>query len=448
MFAVKIAVVGAGIAGLSAAWLLSRRHDVVLFEREMRLGGHANTFDAGPGGRVPVDTGFIVYNTQCYPNLVALFEHLKVPTAKTEMSFAVSLDGGAYEYNGNGVGGYFGQRSNLASPRHWRMAADIVRFFRMADDLRKSGGGETLSLGRWLEANRFSRWFVERHIVPMGAAIWSTPSARVLDFPALAFVRFFANHGLLQMSNRPEWRTVVGGSRTYVRRVVEDFRGTVAKGDAVVSVLRGPGGVTVRTADGHSSRFDRCLIACHADEALSLLTDADADEKALLGAFGYSRNDAVLHTDPALMPRRKHVWSSWNYRRGGGKGEGPPGVSLTYWMNRLQPLDTDIDFFVSINPDAPIAERSIVVRLAYSHPVFDGPAIAAQRRLWSLQGRRRTWFAGSYFAFGFHEDALQAGLAAAEEMGDIRRPWDVEGQSDRLQLPSTRVGGTTGMIVP
>lgn len=431
----EIAVVGAGVAGLSAAWLLSRRYRVTLFEREPRLGGHSNTVDAGSGGGIPIDTGFIVYNTACYPNLIALFDHLGVATAPTSMSFAVSLDDGAYEYNGNGFAGYFGQGANLFSPRHWRMAADILRFFKESKQVGSMPADAAQSLGSWLEQRGYSEWFIQRHIVPMGAAIWSTPATRVLDFPAMAFVRFFANHGLLQLNDRPEWRTVRGGSRVYVSRLAERFDGRVAKGDAVVAVTRAGGGVAVRTARGQSQQFDRCLLACHADEALAMLKDADSEEISTLGGFRYFENEAVLHRDARLMPRRRALWSSWNYTRGRSE---TGAVSLTYWMNSLQPLGTNDDYFVSLNPQASIGEDRIVARMTYTHPLFDDRAIAAQARLWPLQGRRATWFAGSYFAYGFHEDALQAGLAAAEGMGDVRRPWTVAGESDRLNLPAPR----------
>lgn len=436
----RIAVVGSGIAGLSAAWLLSRDHDVALYERQMRLGGHANTVDAGERARVPVDTGFIVYNTASYPNLVALFQHLDVSTARTDMGFAVSLDQGRYEYSGNSLSSFFGQRTNLLSARHWLMGRDVLRFFKQARQLATQKSAEDVPLGAWLERRRYSRWFIERHIVPMGAAIWSTPAAKVLDFPAASFARFFANHGLLQMSDRPEWRTVKGGSRSYVKRLAEKGHFRVIKGDPVVAVLRGPGGVAVRTGDGSSIRYDRCLIATHADEALRLLTDADDAERRLLGAFRYVRNEAVLHRDESLMPRRRRVWSSWNYLDGGSE---TGAVALTYWMNRLQPLETSENHFVSINPNLPIADERVSDRTVYEHPMFDAAAMAAQRQLWSLQGRRRTWFAGSYFAYGFHECALQAGLAAAEELGGVRRPWNVERESDRLFLPpgSGRAGG-------
>lgn len=432
----RIAVVGSGISGLSAAWLLSQAHDVTLFEKEGRLGGHSNTVEVPwpDGGSGPVDTGFIVYNTACYPNLIAMFEHLGVPTAPTRMSFSVSLNRGDYEYSGTGAQGLFGQPGNLFRPDHWRMAADILRFFRearsMIDGVGEGGGdGVGQSLGEWLHARRFSSVFIERHVLPMGAAIWSTPSRDVLEFPAAAFARFFANHGLLQVRNRPQWRTVRGGSRAYVMRLLEAFRGRIITADPVTSVSRAGPEVTIARASGAKERFDRCLLATHADEALALLPDADAEERQLLGAFRYARNEAVLHRDRRLMPRRRRLWSSWNYL-GGDKGE----LSVTYWMNRLQPLTTVSDHFVTLNPAREIAPAETLARLVYHHPMYDRAAIAAQSRLWSLQGRRRTWFAGSYFGWGFHEDGLQAGLAAAEDLGGVSRPWQVEGQSSRISL--------------
>lgn len=425
----KYAVIGAGVAGLSAAWLLSQNHDVVLLEREDRLGGHANTVEAGPD-RVAVDTGFIVYNTACYPNLIALLEHLGVETAPTHMGFSVSLDDGAYEYNGDGLNGFFGQRSNILSARHWHMLRDILRFFR---EQRNELASETGTLGLWLERRGYSRWFIERHIVPMGAAIWSTPAAQVLDFPVAAFMRFFANHGLLQMSGRPQWRTVRGGSRNYVARLKQTGRFSARAGEAAVAITRSQAGVEIRTARGDTITADGCLIATHADEALALLRDADRHERRMLGSFSYAANEAVLHTDETLMPRRKCVWSSWNYQHGGDETR---GVALTYWMNKLQPLPGAQDYFVSINPSGPMASEKVIRRISYTHPLFDKAAIDAQSELWSLQGRNRVWFAGSYFAYGFHECALQSGLAAAEAMGHVRRPWRVAGENDRLKIPA------------
>ncbi|MEQ1577872.1 MAG: FAD-dependent oxidoreductase [Hyphomicrobium sp.] len=429
---VRIAVVGAGIAGLSAAWLLSRRYDVVLFEKDERVGGHANTVDVREaGGNVAIDTGFIVYNTACYPNLIALFAQLDVPVAETGMSFSVSIDGGRYEYNGNGVNGYFGQRSNLVSPRHWRMAAEISRFFAEASKLSAGADDPHLTLGQWLQERHYSPTFIERHILPMGAAIWSAPAHSIEDFPAHSFARFFANHGLLQMRDRPQWRTVRGGSREYVSRLVSQFKGRVAMGDGAQSISRHGEGVSIRTVSGQTAVFDRCLMACHADTALQLLSDASEHEQRLLGAFQYTRNAAVLHTDSRLMPRRRRVWASWNYA-GLTEPGNDRGASVSYWMNKLQPLATEHNYFVSLNQKAGIEPDKIIATFAYDHPVFDTAALRAQKDLWSLQGQSKTWFAGSYFGFGFHEDGLQSGLAAAEELGDVRRPWRVEGENGRL----------------
>ena len=428
-----IAVIGSGISGLGAAWLLSRRHSVTLFEREARAGGHSNTVEASTAGRpVPVDTGFIVYNEPSYPNLVALFAHLGVPTAPTTMSFSVSLDGGSYEYSGTGLTGVFGQPSNLLRPSHWRMTADILRFFRKARSLLAADEAAGPSLGAYLAANGYSKAFTERHILPMAAAIWSTPSAEVMRFPAASFVRFFDNHGLLQARNQPIWRTVIGGSREYVGRLLDDMDGRVALGAEVTRIERRSDEVIVDSRGGQQ-QFDACVVATHADEAVALLGDADDNERRWLGALRYKANRAVLHRDPSFMPRRRRLWSSWNYL-GSGEGEDRT-LSLSYWMNKLQPLgDRCPDLFVTLNPAREVPADRVDAAFDYSHPMFDATAMAAQRELWRLQGRRRTWFAGSYFGYGFHEDGLQAGLAAAEAIGGVRRPWTVAAESGRIHL--------------
>ena len=421
-----IAIVGSGISGLSAAWLLSKRHRVTLFEADGRIGGHSHTVMAAG---VPVDTGFIVYNEPAYPNLTALFRHLDVATKPTEMSFSVSLDRGRQEYSGTDLGGLFAQRRNLASPRFWSMLRDLERFYRRAPrDLPEMG---SIGLGTYLDGLGCGAAFRNDHLYPMAAAIWSTPVSDIPDYPAAAFVRFCENHGLLRLGRRPAWRTVEGGSREYVERLTRPFADRIVRQRRVQLVRRERGEVEIATNDGWQ-RFDHVVIATHADQALAMLSDADGRERRVLRAFGYRRNEAVLHADPSLMPQRRRVWSSWNYASE-GRGE-EQALSVTYWMNRLQGIAESHPLFVTLNPLHEPAAELVHRRDVYQHPVFDSAAGAAQARLWSLQGVRNTWFCGSYFGSGFHEDGLQAGLAVAEQLGGVRRPWTVAGESDRIQI--------------
>ncbi len=432
----KIAVVGGGISGLSCAWLLGQRHAVTLFEQNAYPGGHSNTVEVdGPDGAVAVDTGFIVYNEVNYPNLVALFDHLSVPTADSDMSFAVSVDEGVLEYAGTDLNGLFAQRRNLVRPRFWRMIADIVRFYREAPSLLDDPAAETLTLGDYLDANRYSQTFIDDHLLPMAAAIWSAPVDEMRRHPAHAFVRFCASHGLLKISDRPQWRTVRGGSREYVRRLLAGFDHDMRLADPVVAIDRPGVGAVIRTQSGRVEEFDAVVLATHADQALALLADADGGERDVLGAFPYQENLAVLHSDPAMMPRRRAVWSSWNFLKSAGQGE-QDTVCVSYWMNRLQPLDTAMPLFVTLNADRPIADDKSHQTFRYHHPVFDHRSPGAQRRIWSLQGKRDTWFCGSYCGAGFHEDGLQSGLAVAELLGGVRRPWTVADESGRIALPA------------
>jgi predicted NAD/FAD-binding protein len=428
---------------MSAAWLLHDRHDIVVYEAAGRLGGHSRTVDAP----MPVDMGFIVYNEANYPNLVALFHHLNVPTKLSDMSFAVSLDQGRLEYGGNDLGQLFAQKRNLLSPRFWSMLRDLARFHREAPSFAESAGtesdGTVTSLGAYLDERGFGEAFQRDHLLPMAAAIWSTPAEQVREYPAAALIRFCDNHGLLSLTARPIWRTVDGGSRAYVTRLTAGYANTVRLGCAATRITRTAAGIEVRDASGGAEMFDRIVIAAHADQALSILADPSADETALLGAFRYTSNRAVLHADPTLMPRRRKIWSSWNYlgERGAGAAAGShvsSGLCVTYWMNLLQGIPETSPLFVTLNPHRPPRADLVIGEENFEHPLFDANAIRAQRQLWRLQGQRGTWFCGAYFGSGFHEDGLQAGLAAAEAAGGVRRPWSVANESGRIHLgPAT-----------
>jgi predicted NAD/FAD-binding protein len=435
----KIAVAGTGISGMAAAWLLSRRHDVTVYERNGRIGGHSHTVTVpGREGEVAVDTGFIVYNERTYPNLTALFDHLGVATAPSHMSFSVSLDGGAFEYAGN-LAGLFAQKRNVVRTRLWSMLRDVARFYREAVADLEMVERSAMSLGAYLDARGYGEGFRRDHILPMAGAIWSAAPATLLDFPAATFIRFFDNHGLLQFRGRPQWRTVVGGSRSYVEKLTATFADRIRLRCGIANMVRQGGRVTIRDERGGSDVFDHVVIAAHADEALAMLDDASDAERELLGSFRYTRNRAVLHSDPAFMPRRRAAWASWNHI---GAGDAAPGT-VTYWMNRLQPLGDAAPLFVTLNPGR--APAGTLASDVYDHPVFDAEAVAAQRRLWSLQGQQNTWFAGAYFGAGFHEDGLQAGLAVAEQLGGVRRPWSVPAESGRIFVSADGVRGTDRM---
>ena len=430
-----IAVIGSGIAGMSAAWLLSSRHRVTVYEADDRLGGHSHTVDAAtPGGFTPVDMGFIVYNDRNYPNLVALFDHLGVPTRVSEMTFAVSLDDGRLEYAPNTPASLFAQPANLVSPRFWSMLRDILKFYRHAPTHACALDGRLTTLGEYLGAQGYGDAFQDDHLLPQAAAIWSTPIGAIRDYPAEAFIRFCETHGLLKVFGRPVWRTVVGGSREYVSRLTARYAERVRLNCGAKAVKRTPDGVLVRDARGEVRSFDDVVLACHADQALALLDDPTAEEREILGAFGYTRNHAVLHSDAGLMPKLRATWSGWNYvGRSAGEG-GDRELCVTYWMNKLQGLPEDRPLFVTLNPVRPPAPGTLLRSEIYEHPLFDAPAIRAQARLWSLQGRGATWFCGAYFGAGFHEDGLQAGLAVAEALGGVRRPWRVPAESGRIQI--------------
>ena len=423
----RIAVIGSGISGLAAAWALNRRYDVTVYEADQRLGGHANTVEIpDPAGAIPVDTGFIVYNEANYPNLVQLFHHLDVPTEPSEMSFSVSRDRGGFEYRARAAG-LFAQPSNLGRPGHLRMIRDVIRFTREAPMLLRDGTFETT--GELLDRMDMSSEFRRDFLLPMLACIWSSSLETMLDYPAESMVRFLDNHGLLNVLKRPRWRTVSGGSREYVSRISSSFAGGVRLGTPVERIERTSDEVAVHDSRGGIGRFDQIVVATHADTALEMLgRGATEAEREVLSAFRYQRNRAVLHRDPTLMPKRRRAWSSWNYLAAPGD-DGTEQVSLSYWMNRLQNLETERPVIVTLNPGR--EPRDIEREFTYDHPQYDQLTVAAQGLLPSLQGSRRTWFCGSYHGSGFHEDGLRAGLAVAADLGSPAPWWSTSTPAER-----------------
>ncbi len=429
----RIAVVGAGISGLSCAYHLADQAHVTLFEAGRYFGGHTHTVDVtldGPQGAVThgVDTGFLVFNHRTYPNLVRLFETLGVETAPSEMSFSVQVPATGLEWSGSDLNGVFAQRGNLLKPRFWHMLAEILRFNRLATALAERGADAELdeAIGDFLDRHRFGTAFRDGYFLPMIGCIWSCPTDQMLRFPIGTMIRFCHNHGLIQVSDRPQWHTVRGGAKHYVAKLLE--RIPDARLATPVHAVRrlppghGSAGVMVATDRG-DERFDEVVLACHSDQSLALLADATADERAVLGAIRYHPNHAVLHTDTSVLPARRRAWAAWNYERAADTAQEQAAVCLHYWINRLQPLPWQTPVVVSLNPGRAIDPARVLGEYTYSHPVFDLGAVAAQRRLPDIQGRSHLWFCGAWARYGFHEDGLSSAL---DVVGAMRSRWAAE----------------------
>ncbi|MEO8346280.1 MAG: FAD-dependent oxidoreductase [Betaproteobacteria bacterium] len=412
----RIAVVGAGIAGLGTAWLLAREgHAVTLFEAGRRLGGHTATVDVTLEDRTfPVDTGFLVFNDRTYPRLLALFDALGVPSVASEMSFSCRVDRHRLEWAGTSLRSLFAQPGNALRPAFWRMLADIARFNRAATAMDEGARAWSVSLGEYLQAEKYSVPFRDWYLLPMAAAIWSAPKNDILDFPLPTFVRFCRNHGLLQITDRPQWRTVAGGGRAYVEKIAAGLA-DVRVATPVHRVVRTPQGIEIDTPTRRRETFDEVVLACHSDQSLALLADASHSERRLLAAVRYQSNRVVLHTDADLLPRRRSAWAAWNYLA----VDDPTGhrpVAVSYLINKLQPLPCTTPVIVTLNPPFPPKSTHVLQEFDYSHPLLDAAALAAQRGIAQLQGHRHTWFAGAWLGYGFHEDGLASAHAVADGM--------------------------------
>ena len=410
----RIAIVGTGVSGLVSAALLARAHEVTVFEADERIGGHTHTHQVERHGRTyAIDTGFIVFNERTYPNFIRLLELLGVASHATEMSFSVRDERSGLEYNGTDLNRLFAQRRNLLRPSFLRMVRDILRFYREAPALL-AGDDESLTLGAYLTRGGYSRSFIEQHLVPMGSSVWSADPRLMLDFPARYLVQFFANHGFLTVNDRPRWRVVSGGSRSYLAPLSRGIGDRIRRRAAVQQIVRRRDGVRVSAWGSEPERFDAVVIAAHSDQALAMLGDARPAEREILGAIPYQRNEAVLHTDARLLPRRRLAWAAWNYHVLEG---GPAAATVTYNMNILQGLDAPEPFCVTLNRSAAIDPATVIARMTYHHPVYTRATVAAQRRWAEINGVERTYFCGAYWGYGFHEDGVRSALAVAQRFG-------------------------------
>lgn len=414
----KIAIIGTGISGLGAAYLLHPHHDITVYEKNARIGGHSRTITFPIGsGITNVDTGFIVFNDWNYPHLMALFQQLKVPYQKSNMSFGASIDDGWLEYSSNGL---IAQKKNLLRPAYWMMMADIIRFNRQAPCYIEKNN--MITLEECLDELKMGAWFRQYYLLAMGAAIWSCPLETIMKFPASTFLQFFKNHGLLNLRRRPQWYTVTGGSKEYIKRLTQGFEEKILKNCAAQNVYGHQEKIAVEDSTGKIQIYDRVVFACHADEALAIIKEPCAETKKILGSFEYQENRIVVHGDESFMPKNKQCWASWIYLSE-TKKDTKPVVSLSYWMNNLQDIDRRYPIFVTLNPGRMPDQRKIYDEYTFAHPIFDQKAIMAQSAIQKIQGRNNFWFCGAYQRYGFHEDGLLSAVQVAKHMG-VRIPWE------------------------
>jgi predicted NAD/FAD-binding protein len=409
----KIAIIGTGIAGMGAAYLLHPHHEITVYEQNSVIGGHSRTIDlALPEGNIPVDTGFIVFNHRNYPHLTALFTKLQVPVTKSDMSFGASIRQGWLEYGSVGLKSLFAQKQNLLRPAYLKMLLDILKFNREAK--RYLTRDTSITLGDAIAELKLGNWFRDYYLLAMGGAIWSTPLEEMLQFPASTFIRFFENHGLLTVNDQPQWYTVQGGSREYVKRLTAPFADRILTNCGVVTVTRQEDGVTLQDTQGNLRTYDRVVFACHPDQTLKMVQQTDAEEQRILGAFRYQPNRVVVHQDISFMPRHRAAWASWVYLSE-TRADQQQAIALSYWMNNLQPLATQQPVIITLNP--PREPAHILNEHEFHHPVFTSEAIAAQREIPALQGKNHCWYVGAWQRYGFHEDGLLSAVEMAATMG-------------------------------